>query len=66
MLSLLCCIRELSVHTLDAVCGSLWATRWSAREILHYETVGNLFCDKRNENGGKFSLRSSTTSRSAL
>ena len=29
-------------------------------------TVGNLFCDKRNEYGGKFSLRSSATSRSAL
>ena len=36
-----------------------------ARDILHYETVGN-FCDKHNEYGGKFFLQSSTTSRSAL
>ena len=44
-------------HTHDAVCGSLWATSRSARDILqyiiNYETVGN-FCDKHNEYGGKF------------
>ena len=59
--TMLCWIQELSVHTHDAVCGSLWATSRSARDILHYETVGN-FCDKHNEYGGKFFLQSSTTS----
>ena len=66
ILSMLRWIQELSVNTLDAACGSLWAASRSGREILHYETVGNLLCDKRSEYGGKFSLRSSTTSRSAL
>ena len=30
---------------------------------IHYETVGIFFCDKRNEYGGKFSLRSLTNPR---
>ena len=40
--------------TLDAVCGSVCATSRSGREILHFETVGNLFVTcNRNEYGGK-------------
>ena len=34
-----CWIQELSVHSYDVVCGSLWAT--GQRDILHYETAGN-------------------------
>ena len=41
--SMLCWIQELSVHTHNAVCGSLWATSQSTRDILHCETVGNFF-----------------------
>ena len=53
---MLCWIEEVEcAHTHDTVCGSLWATSQSARDILHYETVGN-FCDKHNECGGKFFL----------
>ena len=64
-------IQELSVHTHDAVCGSLWATSQSTmtRDILPYLTVGDFFFvtnANANEYGGKFSLWSSTTSRSAL
>ena len=40
ILSMQCWIQKLSVHTYDAVCGSLWATCQSTRDILHYETAG--------------------------
>ena len=43
ILSVQCWIQELSVHTCDAVCGSLWATCQSTRDILPYETAGNFF-----------------------
>ena len=42
IVGMLCWIQELSVHTHDAVCESLWATSQSARDVVHYETVGNL------------------------
>ena len=41
ILSMLCWVQELSVHTHDTVCGSLWATSQSTRDMLHYETFGN-------------------------
>ena len=47
ILSMQCWIQELSVHTYDAVCGSLWATSKSTRDILHYETAGNFLWQKR-------------------
>ena len=43
ILSMQCWIQELSVHTHDAVRGSLWATSQSTRDMLHYKTAGNFF-----------------------